>query len=302
MVLGAVNVGFARAVQNSVPRQLLRHARSVPSPTHVFLGNSAVAAAVDEAAFAAAAPGTRPLNMGLGATMPVEHYLLFRQRPLNAGAVVVYGFFDTQLSDPIEGSWSTLIGNRALAYYIEPGVAADFFESDSLLQRILFQLVARVPLLAERTALWSRVEQARRVLGGIGMPPSASNQFGRVEDFALLEVDPREFARRCAEVVLHARPPSRPVVALLQRARAQGNSIYVLAMPMTSSHRARYYSNALWGLYLDQMRHTLAATGATMIDASDWMPDGAFRDAMHLTAAGAQEFSARLAREIVAAR
>jgi hypothetical protein len=285
-----------------MPRQLLRHAQSVASPTHVFLGNSTMAAGFDENAFSSAAPGTRPLNLGLGATMPAEHYLLLRQRPLDAGAAVVYGFFDTQLTDPVEGSWSTLIGNRALAYYVDPVVAANLYEKDSLPRRMLFRLIADVPLLSDRAALWGRVERARRTLGGIGVPAKAANQFGRVDDFAALELEPKEFVRRCASVILHSRPPNAAVVALLRRARESGNPAYVVAMPMTSAHRERYYSNALWRLYLDRMRRMLAATGATLLDAADWMPDDAFSDPLHLGQAGAREFSARLAKELAGAR
>jgi len=295
-VLVCVNFALQGWAVNTMPRQLLRHARLASSPTTLFLGNSTMAAALDETTFAEASPGSRPLNMALGATQPTEHYLLLRQRPLDRGATVVYGFIDTQMTDPVDGSWTALVGNRALAYYVEPDVAANLFAPESPKWRAGFLLVAHVPLLRERSVFWSRVEGARRFLAGVGLPRQATNRFGRAQDFALLEADPAEFVRRCAAAA--DRPFSRPVAEILQRAQTNGNPVYVLEMPMTSTHRARFFTSEAWQTYRVHVRALVQQSGARFLDASDWISDDLFADPLHVSEAGARAFSARLAGEL----
>lgn len=293
---------FAREVANSTSWQLLRHARTVPSPTHVFLGNSTVAAAIDEAAVAGAAPGARPVNMGIGATFPTEHYLLLRQVTPAAGAVIVYGFMETNLTSPVDGSFSALVGNRSLVFDLEPAVAADLLVPDSAIKRAWFQVIARIPLAAHRSSLWAHVETWRRVLGGIGLPAAATNRFGRVNDFAALAPDPAEFASRCRAVAAVHAPLTRGIREILNRATQQRSAVFIVSMPMPSAHRARLYDTDAWHAYTAYVATEVRAAGATFLDASAWMPDSAFSDPLHLGTQGAREFSQRLTRELSALR
>src|SRR5438874_1911993 len=96
----------------TLPRQVLRHCEESELATDLFLGNSTMAAGLDEAAFLAAAPGRRGLNAALGGTPPVEHYLIYSRQDRHAAAGVYYGFYDTQLTGHPTGDWDTLVGNR----------------------------------------------------------------------------------------------------------------------------------------------------------------------------------------------
>src|SRR4051812_26412401 len=100
IVLVAANIVIGQATKNSLPRQLLRHGQETKGATHSFLGNSTMAAGLKESAFATARPGSVPLNLGLGDTGPVEHYLIYRQQQPHDAVTIYYGFLDTQLTDP----------------------------------------------------------------------------------------------------------------------------------------------------------------------------------------------------------
>ena len=113
-----------------------------------------------------------------------------------AGAAVVYGFLDTHLTDPVDGGWDSLVGNRALAYYVDPEAARRLYAANSPAQALILQIVGQVRALSRRYAIWAKVELLRRKLGEMGMPAKETNRFGRTEDFALLECRPRRFCPR----------------------------------------------------------------------------------------------------------
>src|SRR5262249_9580120 len=151
--------------------------------------------------FAMTKPGSRPLNLGLGATKPVEHYLIYKRQIRHHGAKLYYGFLDTQLTDPPDGGWESLVGNRSAAYYLDPAAAPELDFPNDRWGEWGFRTSARVPMLVERAAVWGRVEKLRRWLADAGVPAREANRFGRADDFALLEADEAEFSHRCQVAV-----------------------------------------------------------------------------------------------------
>ena len=291
-VLAAGNFVVRHLARNAVPRALLRSADAAEPATDLFLGNSTMAAGADPAAFAGVAGG-RPFNLALGATDPVEHLVLYRAAKRHHSATVYYGFLDTQLTDLPRGDWDSLVGNRALAYSVEPEVSFRHYFPRTPLRAAALSLAARFPLLVERTTVWAKVEAVRRRLGGLGMPERETNRFGRAEDFARLEADPTEFAERLDGA---ARAPlSPPVAELFAAVRANGCSLYVVAMPMPASHRLRYCCGSGWEACRAHSTELVRRAGGTFVPAADWVADSGFADPLHLNGDGAREFSVRLA-------
>ncbi len=294
-VLLVANICVRFLARNSVPRQLLLRGERAEPATDLFLGNSTMAAGLDETAFASVKPG-RPLNIALGASSPVEHYAIYRQQDKHRTAAVYYGFLDTQLTDLPKGGWDTLVGNRAMAYYVDPDAAIRFYAADSPGRAFSLRLVGKVPILVERTSLWAKVEMVRRFLGEIGMPKKETNRFGRAEDFSLLEADSDEFVHRCRRAAADRIPLSAPLTAIFAQAKEWGTAVHVVEMPMPEGHRRRFYNSPEWKAYRAHLIELVQAAGGVYVPASDWVGEAGFADNLHLNAAGANEFSVRLGR------
>jgi hypothetical protein len=217
------------------------------------------------------------------------------------GAVVVYGFWATQLTDPVSDDWSDLAGNRAVAYYVDTEGAIALSAPDSPLRAWQMRLVSRVPLLAERLTIWARVERLRRRLDRVGLPPEETNRFGRAADFAALEPpDPAEFARRCRQAAEDGVPFAEPVRALFRVAAGRGARVVLVEMPMPSGYRRRFCDTPGWLLYRRHLRELAGQKGGAYLSAVDWVGDEHFRDVLHLDPTGATLFSKRLAEEMSA--
>jgi hypothetical protein len=295
VVVAEANVIVHSRAGNSVPRQLLRHGEQAAVATDLFLGNSTMAAGLDETSFAEAFPGSRPLNLGLGSSSPVEHYLIYLKQDRHHNANVYYGFLDTQLTDQPEGSWSTLVGNRAMSYYAGVDVAIGFYAADEPIKAAILRVVARTPMLVDRYAIWSKVELLRRKLGALGMPQLQTNRFGRAADFALLEpADEKAFARRCRADAENGVPLNAAVTAILRHAREQSVSAFIIEMPLPQQHRQRFYGTDDWNAYRTYVDALISKEGAVLVPAADWVTDDGFADNLHLNAAGAKSFSSRL--------
>ncbi len=143
VILAAYNVLIARAARTSQRQRILTRLSQMPAQTGcIFLGNSLVEAGCDVEAIKDSWAGTPPemtaVNLALGATSPVEHYLILDQalrQPLQRAKYLVYGFFDDQLHSPPAGDWSDLVGNRALSYYF-PEQAASLYAPGSRLKKM----------------------------------------------------------------------------------------------------------------------------------------------------------------------
>jgi hypothetical protein len=294
----AMNVALTFLTRNSMPRRVMRHARNSQSASVLVLGNSLVAAGFDEPSFDAAAslsPNHGAANIGLGASAPVEQLLLLRYALANGmhPRLVVYGFFDFQLTEPDRFSASDLMGNHEMLSYVEPFYARRFY-SLSLHDAIQFRAMRSVAMWVERGAVWERVEILRRDAAEQGMPAERSNRFGRASDFSVLEADSSAIFQHHCEVALDL--PLAPAVGeLFRQAHDAGIDIAVVEMPMRTYHRQRFYDTAWWPLYVAHLRTLLSRYGAAYIDASNWIEDDSlFADPIHLSPRGAVEFSRKL--------
>lgn len=303
VLLGVYNVAILYSSRSSQRQRARAAVEHIPATAETFfLGNSLVEAGCDLDAFTAAAvrqgaPRQSAVNLALGATTPVEHVLILK-RALQGPArpkYLIYGFFDDQLNVPVNGDWSLLVGNRALSYYY-PEAAAELYAPGSLPKRWELEFTSRVPMLAERSSLWTKVELLRRQIQDVGMPKHATNRFGRVSDFAALgpaSID--SFNRRCGAIVQNRAAFSPPVQQIFQLARDAGIKVILVEMPLPSAHRSTFYASPVWAKMRAHLQELAANAGATYVSASDWVRDDRnFEDSAHLNEAGAKIFSAKL--------
>ena len=159
----------------------------------------------------------------MGGSSAVEQLLMLRYA-LQQGMrprVVVFGFFDFQLTHPLEYATRDLIGNRAMLYYMEPEYARAFYHL-SLHDRAEFEIMRHFELFVDRGTVWQRVELFRRGLAQQGMPPEKANSMGRAVDFAMLEYPSApEFIAECGRASRNPLIPSVREIALQAAASAQ---------------------------------------------------------------------------------
>lgn len=300
--LFAVNVFVAERAFRSIPRRVMQHTSDLRSSQVLAIGNSLMVAGFDESAFnsAAALPVMHgAVNLGLGASTPVEQLLLFRyalakgMRP----RLLLYGFYDFQLTEPVHLATPDFIGNRSMLYYLEPEFALRYYTL-SWHDRAEFQAMRFFPMLVHRGAAWSRVEKFRRALAQQGMPAQAANQFGLASDFSLFEAaSARDFDARCSSSA--SSPFAAPVEELFLEAHSSGMSIILVEMPMSPYHLRTFYAAAAWQPYLAHVRSLASRYGATFVDATTWIKEPSFfEDNLHLTPAGGRDFSRILGARI----
>ena len=157
-------------------------------------------------------------------------------------------------------------------------------------------MTERVPMLAERSSLWDRVELLRRRMDEIGMPKQKVNRFGRVGDFNALEAkDVPSFVQRCDAIVQARKAFSPPIQAMINLAHEHGAKFIFVEMPMSPRHRETFYSLPVWTEMRAHLQTLAREQQATYIPACDWVKDGAnFEDTVHLNEQGARAFSAQL--------
>lgn len=302
IILCVYNVLIYTAAKKTQRHHLLTVIDHLPPSTDcLFLGNSLIEAGCDASAFQSAWPQntTSPLaiNLGLGATTPVEHYLILKRafsQPVHI-KYVIYGFFDDQLNAAPDGNWEDLVGNRAFSYYF-PKDAAAFYAPSSRLAEWRMELTEHVPMIAERSSLWDRVELFRRSFDEIGMPKQKVNRFGRADDFNALEAkDVPSFTQRCGNIVNAHAGFSAPIQAIINLAHEHGAEVIFVEMPMSPRHLETFYSLPVWTEMRAHLQSLASTQHVTYIMASDWVPQAAdFEDTVHLNEQGARFFSARL--------
>jgi len=296
-VVGLANLAVARLTSHTVSRRLLAEAAAARAET-IVLGNSLMRSGFVPQEFAppgASEEPPRAVNLAMGASAPVEHLLLLRAglRADPNARVLLYGFYDFQLTDPEAFVASDLIGNHDLLYYQEPEFARRYYHL-SARDAAAFEISRRLPLLAERGAVWAKVEVLRRALAQQGMPAVATSRFGRAADFTLLEAKSREeFERHCLTAA--GAPLGLAVSEMLREAQQRGIRVAVILMPLPPKHVELFYETAAWAAYQGRLRSLLAEQGVTYLDASRWIPEPErFGDALHLGEPAAREFSRRL--------
>ena len=302
VILLAYNIVIEFAAKQTQRQHLLNAINCLPPSTDcVFLGNSLMQAGGDPMSFESGWLENQEVpiavNLGLGATTPVEHYLILKrafEQPVHI-KYVIYGFFDDQLNAAPDGAWQDLIGNRAFSYYF-PKDAAAFYTPNSRLGEWRLEMTERVPMLAERSSMWDRVELFRRRLDEIGMPRQAVNRFGRAGDFNSLEAkDVPSFIQRCDAIIQTRKGFSAPIQAMINLAHEHGTEFFFVEMPMSPRHLETFYSQPVWPKMRAHLQSLAREQEVAYVTASDWVKDGAnFEDTLHLNQAGARCFSSRL--------
>jgi len=310
--------------QRSLLQRNLRQISNQASKAHcVMLGSSVAAAAFDPKAFAAAWPGTNPpasVNAAIGAATPVERLLMARLviRQATNSPVAILGFFDFELTMEPESHpspppprrtsspWWTFIGSMTLGFRMDSALAAEYYTGGSHWEYILFRIYRYIPMCLERASTWGRVERLRRVVGSLGLPNGITGQLGRADDFKILEAESVEAFRAACARRLEARGDFiEPIIdRLCRELRAADLQLIILEMPASADHQSRFYSQPEWAAH----RARLAAAVAERYQArywvgSNWVPDipGMWFDGVHVLPAGADQFSQRLANELVTA-
>ena len=299
VLFAALDWEVGRLGRNAIPRWTMGRLRQANGAQALAMGNSLIGVGFQEQAFDTGMgleKQSGSINVAMGGSSAIEQLLLLRYA-LRQGMrprVVLFGFFDFSLTHPLEYSTRDLIGNRAMLYYLEPDYARGFYHL-SLHDRAEFEMMRHFELFVDRGTIWERVELWRRALAQQGMPPEKANALGRSVDFAMLEYPSQaEFVAECGRAGRNPLIPSVREIAL--QAKAAGASVYFVEMPMPPDHVRMFYDQPPWSLgYRTHLQRALAELGAEYIDASHWMPDEAsFEDPLHLSYAGAREFSSRL--------
>jgi hypothetical protein len=297
-LLASGNLAVQRMTAHTISRRLLAETREATHTQIIALGNSLMRSGFVPETFApSASPQEKSsaFNLAMGASTPVEQLLLFRAglQSFTSPRLLLYGFYDFQLTDPISFANSDIIGNHDILYYQEPRFARRYYQMNRY-DAAAFEVDRRASLLAERGAVWAKVELLRRSLGQQGMPAQSSNQFGRAADFTLLEAKNREeFEQHCAAA--SRTRLNGPVAEMIREAQEKGIQVVFVVMPLPPKHVLAFYDSAGWNAYQQHIRRLLAAQDVAYLDASRWIPDASkFGDALHLTPAGAEEFSRRL--------
>jgi len=297
-ILLAVNRTVQRLTAHTVSRRVLEEARAARSARVIVLGNSLMRAGFLPEVFSGAAGSASKspaVNLALGASSPVEQLLLLRAglHSVSRPKLLLYGFYDFQLTDPVTFANADIIGNHDILYYQEPAFARRYFQMTRY-DSATFEITRHFPMLYERGAVWAKVELLRRSLGQQGMPAESRNQFGRAGDFTLLEARNRdEFEQHCASASRAAF--NAPTAEIIRAAQEREIRIVFVVMPLPPKHVRTFYDTAAWHAYQRHIQQLLAVPNVAYLDASRWITDASrFGDALHLTPQGADEFSRRL--------
>src|SRR5262249_20252521 len=160
-ILAAANFGVQRLTAHTVSRRLLADTREAGHTQIIALGNSLMRSGFVPEAFAPPASPrgeSAAFNLAMGASTPVEQLLLLRAglRWFTAPRLLLYGFYDFQLTDTVVLSNADLIGNHDILYYQEPEFARGKFQMTRY-DSVAFEISRRLPMLAERGAVWAKV-------------------------------------------------------------------------------------------------------------------------------------------------
>jgi hypothetical protein len=166
--------------------------------------------------------------------------------------------------------------------------------------QIELRMLRFLPMVANRMNAWKHVELLRRSMSEIGMPHQDTNSMGRAADFALFEAS--SGASFDSEAQAFIQDPSHfntNYEQVFADAAQHKLKVVLLAMPMSPTHDTRFYSRASWQQYMANLRTLAQKRDFIVIDASEWLPEpDQFLDTLHMTPAGASEFSWRLGKEL----
>lgn len=301
IILLACANGFVRLLaKHSIPRQKIAAIQARTNVRYVASGNSLINSGFDPEAFESSLKPSagRAVNAGLDGSYPVDHLLLSRLA-LQAHSdtkQMYYGLFDTQVTDPIAVGFSDIYGTKSIAFLLEPKLAASMYFPNTWIQRQLLMICRFVPMIVDRAQLWAKVELLRRYLYKYSLG-SAGDSIDVHADLVSLLVpqNPSEFKERCKRTVESSLPLSPPIMGIIDAARERRIRLLFVLMPVTSGHRQQYYALDEYRRYYQYLTGLLESQRVTLLDATDWVGDDGFRDAIHLNSVGAVMFSKRLA-------
>jgi hypothetical protein len=294
-----LNIGITIIERNNPARILATHLQTASNNDYLFLGNSLIAAGIDTDV--CKKQQVTCMNAGIGSTQSSEHAAI-AQEAIASGVrgKLIYGFMDLTLSESPEPGWK---GNRAVAFQLR---RVNIPESYGLNRLSTYEFILRrnVPLLTYQDSLWAKVERLRRVLSDKSLKRmSATNTFGRADDFSALEDGSSErFAARVRKAMGKTSLLCPEVIRMLTAAATDGREVVFIVMPMPAKHRNAYYRTDDWQAYLDRLATELAGGGARLVNMDEMAVDSDFTDAVHLSPAGATAFTEFLLPELVRAR
>ncbi|MFY0580619.1 hypothetical protein ACN28S_45930 [Cystobacter fuscus] len=172
--------------------------------------------------------------------------------------------------------------------YAFPEDAAALYAPGSWETAWRFRAMSLLPMLAERTTLWSKVETLRKAMGAWGMAAGTAPK----------EEDLEELARRLGRVVHEDRGLSPAVKELFRLAETRGSRMIVVAMP--DGRPPGFHDGPASRALRAYNRAQVEAAHGLYIDASQWVVEREYykADGVHLNPEGARLFSERLGREL----
>ena len=304
LLLVAANAAIHVVSNHSPARRQVSVVQQSSGANCIVAGNSLLYSGFDPEVYAQAAESmgvsVRSVNAAIGATYPVEHLLLLRLalRTNPHPSVVIYGFFDFQLTDPPVVQSDELMGNRNVGMFLEPDVAERYYVMD-VATALKFKLLHDLPMYVERGNPYGRIELLRRRLRRIGLGASIGDA-SQNHDFAALEsANPEVFVQHSREAIDQNEPLNAPIREIIRESLGSGARVVFVEMPLPPTHVQEFYDLPAWHTYEAYVRGQVTAQGAEWIDASRWLPDASdFADRLHMNENGAEEFSEKLAQAI----
>jgi len=298
VILVGLNVAIAKIlVPHTSAEKKLTEIRNTRGDC-IGLGNSLIYHAFvpqvfDRAAHKLGVPCTS-VNAGLGASDVLEHLLLLREalRVNPHPKLIVYGFFDLQLSDMLPSGVEDLTLARNLPVYFEPDLAFKYYKTP-LSSRLELALFRHVPMFVFRGHAYRSVTQLRERLQLIGLPEAEQQPTDR---FLALALRPPIFLKTMDKYG-KSEPVIDPTVReLLKEAKNSGARVVVVLVPLAAEHIATYYQSPQWESYERLVKSAVLEEGVEYLDASDWEPEASnYVDSVHLNENGSEKFSVQLA-------
>lgn len=297
--LVVLNIGIVVLERNNPARALARRLQQKSDNDYIFVGNSLIAAGIDNAT--CEKQSLKCFNAGIGSTQTSEHAAIAEEAiATGIHGKLVYGFMDLALSESPEPGWK---GNRAIAFHLKTVKIPESYGL-SAVSGYEFTVRKYIPVLTYQDSLWAKVERIRRILADKTLrKKTATNTFGRASDFSALEDGSSErFAARVRKAMSNNSLLCPEVMRLLNAAAKDGREAVFVVMPMPSKHRESYYRTPEWQAYLDRLATELDALGARLVNMDEMALDSDFSDAVHLSPTGATAFTEFLLPELVRAR
>ena len=239
------------------------------------------------------------LNASMGGADVVEQLLLMREalRSNPHPKMIVYGFFDLQLSEKPTNAIQDLVSVRNVGLVLEPQLASRYYEMP-LGPRIELSILRHFPIFVFRGHAYKMVTELRERLQRIGLPPEEQRPKDR---FVELLLPPSVFTKTLETYGTVQPIFSRPVRELLNQAKQTGARVVLVSMPLPPSHITTYYSTPEWASYKERVQHALSQEGIEFLDGSQWEPDARdYLDSVHLNEEGSKQFTSHLAQCLLA--